>query len=268
MNADLLDGYHASSFREKLSADRTYYISTTGLDTNDGLTAGTPFLTIQKGYDTAVEFDFNSKVVYLQCADGTYNAGLSITRPWIGGGTLRLTGNTSNAAAVTISTTSISAVRVTANITGSLIMRYLTLATTTSGACLDVNAFSTLNFNNIVFGSCAGAHISVNAGGTVNATGNYEISGGAIQHIANVGGKVDVSGRTITTISGTPAFSTCFAYATRLGFIAIFSMTFSGSATGVYYLVDTNSVIFVNGGGATYLPGNSAGTASTGGQYV
>ena len=40
------------------------------------------------------------------------------------------------------------------------------------------------------------------------------------------------------------------------------------AATGVRYNVTTNAVINTQGGGATYIPGGSAGTASTGGQYV
>ena len=69
------------------------------------------------------------------------------------------------------------------------------------------------------------------------------------------------------TLTGTPAFNQ-FAYASRVGVMQVWQSTFSGSATGSRYNVDTNSVIFTNVGVASFLPGNTAGTSSTGGQYV
>jgi hypothetical protein len=43
--------------------------------------------------------------------------------------------------------------------------------------------------------------------------------------------------------------------------------TFTGSATGLRYHVEENSVIETNAAGATFFPGNAAGTTTTGGQY-
>jgi hypothetical protein len=45
-------------------------------------------------------------------------------------------------------------------------------------------------------------------------------------------------------------------------------MTFTGSATGPRYRADSLGLIQTNGAGATYLPGNSAGSTSAGGQYA
>jgi hypothetical protein len=44
-------------------------------------------------------------------------------------------------------------------------------------------------------------------------------------------------------------------------------VTYSGAATGSRYGAALNGVIQTNGGGATYFPGNSAGSTSVGGQY-
>jgi hypothetical protein len=76
-----------------------------------------------------------------------------------------------------------------------------------------------------------------------------------------------VTSKTIT-ITGTPAFTGEFALARRVAAIQCNGNTFSGSATGVRYLADNNGVIFTNGGGATYLPGDSAGSTASGGQYT
>ena len=76
-----------------------------------------------------------------------------------------------------------------------------------------------------------------------------------------------MSGATIT-ISGSPSFSSvAFAEAAYLGEIDCYSVTFTGTATGPRYKVSENGVIFTNGGGPNYLPGNSAGTISSGGRY-
>lgn len=69
------------------------------------------------------------------------------------------------------------------------------------------------------------------------------------------------------TLSGTPAIGT-YATCTGISFIDHRSITFSGSATGTRYNAQSNSVINTGGGGASYLPGNSAGSTATGAQYL
>ena len=72
--------------------------------------------------------------------------------------------------------------------------------------------------------------------------------------------KVD-TGITVT-LTGTPAFS-AFASAASTGLINPASnVTFSGSATGARYAISSNGTINTNGGGASFLPGNSAGSGS------
>jgi hypothetical protein len=79
-------------------------------------------------------------------------------------------------------------------------------------------------------------------------------------------GIIDIRGCTIT-LTGTPAF-TYYAAATRMGTQMVNNNTYTGSATGQRYIVNGNAVVDTNGGGANYLPGNSAGATSTGGQYL
>ena len=69
------------------------------------------------------------------------------------------------------------------------------------------------------------------------------------------------------SISGTPAF-TKFGFVTGGGLLYCANMIFSGAATGQRYAVDLNGVLFTGGGGAAFVPGSSAGTSATGGQYV
>lgn len=69
------------------------------------------------------------------------------------------------------------------------------------------------------------------------------------------------------TVSGTPAFSLAFAYIANLGVAFIDNNGYSGSATGARFNANNNGVIFTAGQGASYLPGSTAGSTSTGGQY-
>jgi hypothetical protein len=45
-------------------------------------------------------------------------------------------------------------------------------------------------------------------------------------------------------------------------------VTFSGAGTGKRYSVNENSVIETGGSGASYFPGDVAGSAANGGQYL
>jgi hypothetical protein len=81
--------------------------------------------------------------------------------------------------------------------------------------------------------------------------------------VAFQGGVIVIAGRTLT-LFGTPAYSTVFANSATLALISCYSMTFVGTATGKRYDVIQNAVINTNGAGVNYLPGNVAGTSSSG----
>jgi len=68
-------------------------------------------------------------------------------------------------------------------------------------------------------------------------------------------------------VTGTPNFVGSFANASRNGTLQAIGVTYSGSATGARYVASGNGVIYT-GGGASYFPGNAAGSTSTGGQYI
>jgi len=65
------------------------------------------------------------------------------------------------------------------------------------------------------------------------------------------------------TLSGTPAFSSSYAYAGSGAVLQLHATTFSGSATGPRYTATALGVVFVGGAGASYLPGNAAGTGTS-----
>ena len=148
------------------------------------------------------------------------------------------------------------------------------MQTTTAGDCIQLNAEVFLEVDNVDFGFCAGSHMRALATGSrVHARSNYAISGGAQCHMHSAnGGYIQTSTRTVT-ISGTPAFTggsapfPAFAIAQLGGKIAARGNTFSGSATGVRYNALGIGAVDVNGASITYLPGDTAGSTSAGGQY-
>lgn len=137
--------------------------------------------------------------------------------------------------------------------------------TATGGNAITANRGSEVSFRKIEF-AAASVNILAETGSVVIGTGNYEIRANAAYHIIQRYGSIVDIPNAVVTLTGTPAFTT-FHYS-KGGMARWTGTTFSGAATGVRYEVLMNGAIDTNGGGATFLPGNSAGSATTGGQYV
>lgn len=253
--------------REVLAANRTYYVRTDGSNSNNGLanTSGGAFLTIQKAVDVAIgTLDFNGFTVTIQVGDGTYAAGASI-----GTGVgikapenFVIKGNTSTPANVLISVTGNCS---EANNNGFVRIQDMKLVGGSFG--LRATTGGSIEFQNLDFGACT-TQMAVVQGGFITAVGNYRISAGAGAHALATGTGVIRAVSVTVTLTGTPAFSTAFAMATRNGYCEFFSSTFSGSATGPRFIAETGGGIFVGGGGASFLPGSTAGTATSPGWYA
>ncbi|MER9533033.1 hypothetical protein NKI89_24950 [Mesorhizobium sp. M0309] len=253
---------HVHPGREVLTAARTYYVLTTGSDSNTGLvnTAGGAFLTLQKAVDVALTLDIAGFSVTIQVGAGTYTAGVALAKPFVGG-LVTVLGDATTPANVIISTTSGSCFvldggGVRLSISG------VKMQTTTSGQCLWASNKAQIYIDGKVdFGACAGGHMLADSDGQIQVNISYNITGGAAKHWwSEAYGLVVCVGKTIT-ITGTPAFSTAFAYSIG-GYINVPVNTFSGAATGSRYSVSNTGVINTNGAGATYLPGNAAGTGT------
>lgn len=261
----------ASMFRDKLSAGRTYYVRADGSDSNTGLVnnAGGAFLTIQHAYDVVSSFDTNGFATSIQVNDGTYSPagiGLSTGPGWIGGGSITINGTGSSL--VTLNAGS-HGIAVTGPITGILQVTNMKII---SGAySLYHVGDGIFQFGGIDFGTASNFHVySTVANGYIQGITNYSISGGAIYHMVAQYGAIQTAGLTVT-LTGTPAFTGAYILATRGGKIGADGMTFTGSATGARYTIDSGGLIYTSGGGASYFPGNSAGAGGTtagGGFYI
>ncbi|WP_119305218.1 hypothetical protein [Dongia deserti] len=270
-NGDLLGGILI--WRERLTANRTYFVNPAGNDNNNGLTVGAPFLTLQKAWDVIHDtLDLNGFIVTVQLADGTYNTGVLCEGLCVGQDSyanIVFQGNNANPAAVVVSTTSASCF--TARTGGQFTVKDLKVQTTTAGSGVrSIFYGSVVVCRNLNYGACVDYHNFAGYQGylSLNNGDNYTISGGAFAHYyAFNAGLLDAAFNATCTLTGNPAF-TDFARAENGGVIDARNATFSGSATGQRYDISANSLIDTNSGGASYFPGNSAGAVTTGGQYV
>lgn len=264
---DVTNDTPAASRREVLTANRTYYVRTDGSDSNDGLanTSGGAFLTKQKAIDVVAGLDISIYNVTIQVGNGTYTGNVSVSAPWVGSGTVTLLGDASTPSNVVMSG---SGVKISVSPSGRLSISGLDISTS-GDSCLYASGQSRITISGACrFGTVGTRHMWAEAGAKINITADYTIYGGGVYHYFIITtGQIACIGRTVTS-SGTPAFSGSFVLADRIGLIEAHASTYSGAATGKRYQADSNAVIFTNGGGASYFPGNSAGSTSTGGQYI
>jgi hypothetical protein len=255
--------------RERLTANRTYYVRTDGNDGNDGLSnaAGGAFLTLQGALNEVAQIDLNGFSVTIQLANGTYTAGgvVPVTIGQADVDDLIIQGNAGAPGNVIVNAPSSDCIL--ANAGARVKVRDIELRTNgAGGSCLNAQG-GVIWFENIRFGTTVFHHVTAAYAGCVLATGNYAIAGGSFTHMSvALCATIQIYGRTIT-LTGTPNIS-FFAQALLLGNLHVGTNTYTGSATGTRYQVSINSVINTAGGGGSYFPGNSAGSAATGGLYL
>ncbi len=266
----------AGTAREILTANRTYYVRTDGSDSNNGLanTAGGAFLTGTKAITTVSALDVNGFTVTIQFGAGTRTETLSL-KPVVGVaslGSLILRGDTTTPSNCTFNWTSVAAGISAASCGVGWQIEGFKFTTTTSGYHVFASGAGTFVIvTSIDFGAVATgyAHVAARQQAEISLSPNYTISaGGGFAHaFAGEGGLVNLGSGGTVTLSGTPAF-TQFVQALGLAGIQVGLVTYSGSATGKRYDALTNSFINTFGQGATFFPGNAAGTTATGGQYA
>ncbi len=257
--------------RERLIADRIYYVRPDGSDGNDGQSDSTEgaFATIGKAVEVVHGMiDLGPHHVTIQLADGTYEESIALLAPHVGSGTITIAGNPA-APGNTVMAGAAGVRTIVLENAAALSIRDFELrgngqAATfvAKNACLTVRS-------GMSFGSAATAQLYAQDNGVIDATGAaYSIVGGSGRHLLAITGSVVNALNCTVTISGAPSFSTAFAQANRAGVVNANGSLFLGLATGKRYDVATNGVVYTSGGGANFLPGNAAGTAASGGQYV
>lgn len=259
--------FPSGGVREQLSAARSYFVRTDGNDANTGLadSAGGAFRTLQKAVDMVGGLDVGIFDVTIEVGPGTYT-GQTTLKNFVGAGQclIRGLGGVAVLAAATGPT-----IAATGLVSRWALGTNLRLETTTSGSAIFLDS-SRLTLSGATFGATSGGgyHMVLDRSGVfVNA--DYAIAGGGAGHVfCSTGSDFVILGPRTITLTGTPAFTDCFVRATGLAVVRAPAVTFVGSATGVRYVAELNSVINTSGGGASYLPGSMAGILATGGQYA
>ena len=97
--------------RVTLTANTTYYVSTTGNDSTGNGSSGNPWLTLQHAWNVITTFDLGGYTATIQLADGTYTGGLFVSSAPIGGNVV-INGNTTTPANVIVTSSSLATIRI------------------------------------------------------------------------------------------------------------------------------------------------------------
>lgn len=258
----------ASSSRETLTVGRTYFVNTIGSDANSGLTAATPFRTIQKAVDAVAALDTSIFAAQITVADGTYDEAITLKDP-AGSGACYLLGNSAVPANVVINATGFSGAVYSSDSRKWSIGGFTLYG---GASVIGINASGSAAVITVIapiaFGGSAPSYIHLFASnrGVVRVNANYTISVAATYHVlSTTGGSISINNTSIV-LSAVYAFS-MFAYVTDMSYFTIYNPVFTGSSTGTKYYASNLSLISTGGAGVSYLPGNAGGSVSSGAIY-
>lgn len=173
----------------KLTAPRDYYVNAaTGDDTFNGLSAGTPFQTLQRAANQAGFFNLNGYTVTIHVADGTY--GRVYLPPLNGTGAVVWVGNIALPANCVIHSNAGSAVRSGSGPYTFSGFRYESdaplLQDPGAGLWAMPGGVFVMEGSN-EFGFCSDAHFYASQG-AINMSGNIRICGNSARHIMSQNG--------------------------------------------------------------------------------
>lgn len=230
---------------EAAGAALNYYVRTDGSDSNNGLanTSGGAWLTIQHALDVAAKIKPSSSIT-INVAAGTYAENIYTDL-------LLSTRYERRVEIIGTGTVNVNSIDLCAG--------YLYIEN------IDAHSsyFSVQGNAELSLYLCSSSKVIAQWGARMTAS-SHTFSGSiavAVEALSKAYLQIDDP-----TCTGTPAYSTAFASAEDATIVA--SGTVTGSATGSRYSATKNGIIDTAGGGASYLPGNSAGSTATQGQYL
>lgn len=168
--------------RVQLTTPTTFYVSPSGVDTNDGLTPQTAMATRQAAWNNLMaNYDWGIQPITIQLADGTYSDDFSASGAMPFSGPVSLIGNVAtpdncviNANGLAFGADSFAKFYVSG---------FKITALGANGNGLVAGHFGMLLFGAMDFGQCNGEHIAAWMNGEITGDGtDYMISGGASDH--------------------------------------------------------------------------------------
>ena len=257
----------AAGVREQLAGNRTYYVRTDGSDANDGLsnTAQGAFLTYEKAVAAALAIDHSIFEVTLEFGIGTF----PITTPEISASSdfkINVRGQGYDQTILN------GKLHVQDGVIASV--RDLHATGTGENASLRAETGATLNILGTVKVSAGThAHVIASSNGTIYLTGGkIRVGAGGVSVLATTTGGYIQCWPGERIITDAPAsFSNAVVRASDCGVITWQSTTVTetdGAISGRRYNANTNGVIQTFGGGASAIPGTTAGTETNGGVYA
>lgn len=254
----------AIGVRERLTANRTYYVRTDGNDSNDGLanTSGGAFLTWAKAWDALSQIDGNGFFATIK-ATGSFTENILIDKAFVGLTKIVIEGDTATPANCTLNA---SANRILSVDTLTPIdvkgVRFGSTATATAAQAIYVDRGTvTLPDATCVFARVSNCHIILSGPvSRMNVRAGYTISGGAEFHFLVADDAfldIDNTSTATITLVASPAFSTAFYLIARRAGALFVNLTFSGSISGAaqrYNVGPLSQLMVVALGGA--IPGS------------
>ena len=260
--------------RERLWADRNYYVRPDGYDGNDGLSnaANRAFKTINRARQEVYSaIDLNGFTAYVNIYNGTYFETVYCVGEPVGQG--------SNPTPIVFR--GMGASRDDVNVPGGfqalsgsrihISQMRLDPAGANNYCMFAKGVGSFITGANINFGQCGtpGAsvtdHMMATDGAGLEMTGPYAIHGGALNHYhCTEGAFMRIAGQSVPVLN-TPAFNGQFAGVASSSLFVI-GVSYDGGATGRTYLVHYNGVIRANLDTRNVFPGNIHGVERSGGR--
>jgi hypothetical protein len=248
---------------EWLSANRTVYVATTGNDTTGDGTVGTPWLTIQYALNKLSKIHLNGYTYTVSIANGTYTTqAITLVDPvgYGAGGRTVIKGGSGTASDVILTGDNVSTAIYSYFVNNYTIQDVTIRQTGTTADCIQIVSSFGIWYSNIRFGQ-GNVQLRVTQNSVAQQTGNCESYENAQRWVY-----VDARSYLVLaylTAFGTRTYSSPVVGANDGSRIWAGSMTKSGTVTGARYIATGLAMIDTNGGGASFLPGGSAGSVGT-----
>jgi len=268
----------------KLTAPRTYYVSTSGSDSNTGLASTSAFLTPQHAISVAAGLDSNGFDVTLQLS-GNYSLVSGLTgQAMKGSGHIIILGDETTPSNVTLTCSAANAIGLNNSYVSTVYeVRGVNWVATGGGTTFALQAQGCLiRHQNMQIDAGWLQQLRAIDAGTIATTGSTLIisasplAGGycivtvaGVVRFTPVTNSISIPSALSFTAGGSfVAANTTGAVIATAGILSITGAGAGAGSSGQRYQADTNGVIRTDGGGAAFFPGNVAGSTTNGGVYT